>query len=192
MRVITKQTVACATAFVLTMSTVQAQEAKTDPLQTKILEDYKVLVGTWHPDPSSLSDSAKEWQKKNNIEDNWINFSWGPDHQWMNFGDWQRKSGQDQKSGAGLIAYDPSGHRIMFTEHGIRGASVLGTLSRPSSDVIIRDIVVTRTDRSWRQIDRWVWNTGSPDCFNWSTTYLSSDKRNQGKAKKWCRKPVGS
>ncbi|MGB5723058.1 MAG: hypothetical protein WBM39_01480 [Parasphingorhabdus sp.] len=169
----------------------QTQEPAIDPLQTEILEKYGILAGQWHPDPASLPEAEKKWRTENNVTDNWIEFSWGSDHQWMVFGDWQMKDGETKHSGAGLVAYDPSGHRVLFTEHGIRGASVLGTLSKPSENEIVRDIVVTRTDKSWRQIDRWIWDGKDPQCFIWSATYITGDKHSEGTSKKWCRRTAG-
>lgn len=162
-----------------------------EPLQTDNLEEFEILIGKWHPDPTSLSKGFKQWRNDNGITDNWIEFGWGSDHQWMLFGDWQRKADKDRHTGAGLIAYDPAEYRIVFTEHGIRGAMVAGTLERVSPTEIVRDIVVTRTDTSWRQIDRWVWSSNNNDCFDWTTTNINAQGRNAGESNRWCRMPEG-
>jgi len=160
---------------------------RTDPLQTDVLRDYEILIGAWRPDPAALPDGLRQWRAENNISENWVEFSWGPEQQWMHFGDWQRKDDANRHTGAGLVAYDPAGDRVMFTEHGIRGASVLGTLDRVSPTEIVRDIVVARTDRQWRQIDRWVWNAGDDACFDWSITYINGENRTEQPATRWCR-----
>lgn len=176
--------------FGVAMSTLaQQNDDKPDPLQTDKLEEFAILIGKWHPDPNSLSGGFKQWRKDNGITDNWIEFAWGSDHQWMLFGDWQRKANKDRHTGAGLIAYDPAGYRIVFTEHGIRGAMVAGTLERVSPTEIVRDIVVTRTDTSWRQVDRWVWSVDTNDCFDWTTTYINAQGQNTGETNRWCRMP---
>src|SRR5690606_38999783 len=148
--------------------------------------------GKWHPDPTSLSKGLKQWRNDNGIADNWIEFSWGSDRQWMRFGDWQRKAGKDLHTGTGLVAYNPAVHRIVFTDHGIRGAMVAGTLERISPTEIVRDIVVSRTDTSWRQIDRWEWPSDSNDCFDWTTTYINAQDRNVSEPNRWCRMDTGS
>lgn len=163
------------------------QTQRTDPLQTDILLGYEVLIGAWRPDPAALPDGLRQWRAENNISENWVEFSWGPEQQWMRFGDWQRKDGVNRHAGAGLVAYDPAGHRVMFTEHSIRGASVIGTLARVSPTEIVRDIVISRTDRSWRQIDRWVWTDGDDRCFNWSISYINGANRTEQPATRWCR-----
>lgn len=168
-------------------ATAQESQAETDPLQTDILRAYEVLIGAWRPDPASLPDGLRQWRAESRISENWVEFSWGADRQWMEFGDWQRKNDANRHAGAGLIAYDPAGHRVMFTEHSIRGASVLGFIERISPTEIIRDIVISRTDRGWRQIDRWVWNQEDDSCFDWSITYISGDRRNEQPATRWCR-----
>ncbi len=182
--------VGAASALAIMPVSAQAQEQEIDPLQTEILDEYQILTGRWYPDPATLPEAERKWRTENNVTDNWIEFSWGSDRQWMVFGDWQIKDGKTRHSGAGLVAYDPSGHRVLFTEHGIRGASVLGTLSKPKENEIVRDIVVTRTDKSWRQIDRWTWDTEDANCFNWSATYITGDEQSVGVPKKWCRKTV--
>lgn len=182
------------TALLLSAATstlAQPNDNASDPLQTDQLEGYAILIGKWHPNPASLSKGFKQWRKDNDISDNWIEFAWGSDHQWMLFGDWQRKAGKDRHTGAGLIAYDPAGLRIAFTEHGIRGAMVSGSLERVSPTEIIRDIVVSRTDRSWRQIDRWVWSSDNKDCFDWMTTFINAEGRNESESNRWCRMPEG-
>ena len=163
-----------------------------DPLQTDQLEQHAILIGKWHPDPASLSKGFRQWRNDNGIADNWIEFSWGSDRQWILFGDWQRKADKDRHTGAGVIAYDPAGHRIAFTEHGIRGAMVAGTLERVSPTEIVRDIVVSRTDTSWRQIDRWVWSSESNDCFDWTTIHINAQGRNVSEPNRWCRMDTGS
>jgi hypothetical protein len=170
--------------------TAQAQQngEAVDPLQTEELEAYAVLIGRWHPDPDSLSDGVRQWREENGISDNWIEFGWGSERQWMRFGDWQRRNGEDRHAGAGLVAYDPARLTVMFTEHSIRGASVVGTLERVSPTEIVRDIVVTRTDTRWRQIDRWVWTAEEDEaCFEWTATYINAQGRNEGPANRWCR-----
>jgi len=168
----------------------QDASAAVDPLQTDILQAYGVLVGAWRPDPASLSDVLRRWRSENNISENWVEFAWGADRQWMLFGDWQRKDGANRHAGAGLVAYDPASHRVMFTEHSIRGASIVGTLERISPTEIVRDIVVSRTDRDWRQIDRWVWKAGNETCFDWFTTYVNGDTRSEQPPSRWCRMPT--
>lgn len=165
----------------------QEADANADPLQTDILQSYEVLIGTWRPDPTSLPDALRRWRTENNISENWVEFSWGADRQWIRFGDWQRKAGADRHAGEGLVAYDPAGHRVMFTEHSIRGAAIVGTLERISPTEIVRDIVISRTDGDWRQIDRWVWIAGDQTCFDWSITYVNRSTRNEQPPTRWCR-----
>jgi hypothetical protein len=157
-----------------------------DPLQTDVLSSFEMLEGEWHMDYSQLPEDARAAQAEQGVSGNHVTFAYGTDRQWMEFGDYQTLNGTVRHTGAGLIAFSPQDQHVTFLEHGARGASVMGTLEMVSESVFERSIVVARTDRSWRQVDRWEFDADGA-CFTWTSRFARNGATSDGEPRRWCR-----
>lgn len=157
-----------------------------DPLQTDILSDFEMIEGEWHMDYEQLSEEARAAQTGRGVSGNHITFTYGTDRQWMEFGDFQTLNGSVRHTGSGLIAFSPRDQHVTFLEHGARGASVTGTLKKVSDRVFERSITVARTDRSWRQVDRWEFDSDGT-CFTWTSRFARNGETSDGSPRRWCR-----
>lgn len=155
---------------------------------TEAVLAFDRLIGRWHPDPESLSQSYREWMAANQISDSWIEFQWGTDRRWIDFSDWRMLPSGARRQGEGIIAYDHGRHVISFHEHGAREVTVTGTLEFTDPQTIVRDVAIIGATGGFRQVATWRWDTGRPDCFTWTATQIRGETRNEGAPVRYCRR----
>ncbi len=181
---------AAATSLALSVMAcpISAQDQAPEPLQTQVLDRFEPLIGEWFFDFDSIPKEAREAQKSGGLELSWLKMGWGTDRQWMSFEDLRQTKGEVRVVGEGLIAFSPMHQKVVFTEHGARGAMVTGTLSARGEGVFVRDITVARADRTWRQVDEWRLSADGR-CMVWNTVYHRRGEQQAAPPFQYCKKP---